>query len=87
MGCGHAQDHIDGTQIAVTAVASEHQRASLHAWKGAKHSLNETFEIVRLLKLSTAFAQSGGARLLVGERGFEPHEDLSGFCRGGGGHP
>ena len=58
MGGCHAQDHINGTAVAVAAIATEHKGASLHTREGAEDRFNEAFQIVRLLELLAAFAQA-----------------------------
>ena len=67
MGGCHAQDHIDGTNVAVTTVATHHQGAAISTRQGAKCGFDEAFEVVRLFKLLAAFAQARGAGFLIGE--------------------
>ena len=86
MGGCHAQDHIDGTNVAVTTVATHHQGAAIRARQRAQCCFYEAFEVVRLLKLLAAFAQARGARFLVGEWGVEMNLTLGRFRRGRAGH-
>ena len=86
MGGRHAQDHIDGTNVAVTPVATHHQGAAIRARQRAQCCFYEAFEVVRLLKLLAAFAQARGARFLVGEWGVETNLTLGRFRRGRAGH-
>ena len=58
MGCGHAQDDIDGPPVAVASIAPKDQRAALHIRQCAEDRFNKALEIVSLLKLLAAFAQT-----------------------------
>ena len=58
MGCCHPGDDINRAAVAVAAITAHHQGAALHPRKGAEDRLDETFEVVRLLELLTALAQS-----------------------------
>ena len=86
MGGCHAQDHIDGTHVAVTTVAANHQSAAISTWQGAECGFDEAFEVVRLFKLLAAFAQARGAWFLIGERDVEMNLTLGRFRRGCAGH-
>ncbi len=68
VGRAHAQDHVDGATVAVTAVTSQHQRAALNTGQGAEDRFHKALQIVRLLELLAAFAQPGCAGLLIRER-------------------
>ena len=68
MGGGHAGDHGDGFAVAVATVTSHHQGAAGHAGQHLEARLDEALQVVGGLKLAAAFAQAGGAGLLVGER-------------------
>ena len=87
MGCPHAQDHVDGAPVAVATVATEHEGAALHARQGSEHRFDKALEVVRLLELLAALAQSRGAGFLVSERSVESHDGVRGLGRGGGSHP
>ena len=86
MGGPHAQDHVDGTTVAVAAVAPQHQGSPLHTGEGAEHGLHEALEVVRRFELLAALAQSGRAGLLIGEGSVQAHLTLRRFHRGRGGH-
>ena len=58
MGGRHPGDDIDGAAVAVAAITAHHQSAPLHPRKSAEDRLDETFEVVGLLKLLAALAQS-----------------------------
>jgi hypothetical protein len=83
---GHTQDHIDGTNVAVASVATNHQGAAIRARQSAQCRLYEAFEVVRLFKLLAAFAQARGARFLIGKWFVETNLTLGRFRRGRAGH-
>ena len=65
MGTGHAGDQLDGPGVAIAAVPTHHQGASLDPWQHPQDGFDEAFQVSGLFKLLAAFAQSGGARFLV----------------------
>ena len=86
MGSAHAQDHVNGTTVAISAVSTQHQGFPLHTTQGAEHGFHEAFEIVGRFELLAALAQSGCPGLLIGERSVQLYPTLRRFHRGRGGH-
>ena len=65
MGTGHAGDQLDGPGVAIAPVTTHHQGAALDPRQHPQDCFDEAFQVSGLFKLLAAFAQAGGARLLV----------------------
>ena len=83
MGGGHAADHLDGTAVAVAAVATHHQGATGDAGNHPQNRLNETLEVVGDFELLAALAKPRCAWLLIGKGLIKCHVQHAAGHRGG----
>ena len=86
VGRAHPQDHVDGTAVAVTAVAPHHKGAALYAWQRAKRRFNRNFRGSGAPQTGDCSCAGRRSWLLVGERVARRTWRWVGSARGRDGH-
>jgi hypothetical protein len=76
---GHAQDHLRGAVVEVTAIAAKHERFSGDAPDAGPNRLDEILQIVRTHENPRLLAQAGCSRFLVFNRLRFNRQFLHGF--------